>query len=157
MREVASRLSSPSPVAEPLSESSNVVPVPVLAAGADPSALDVAEPPLADSLLLDRRLVGGSARGIFACEVGANAMGHLRGVAEPGDLVVFERPARRSSGRICAVRRASGVVLSRVLLKDQTLLLLPGEGESGFEAIDVPDDAALARALAGSHVLLIRR
>ena len=159
MREVAARLTSPSPVAEARTESSSVVSVPVLAEGSDPTVLDNGNPgrALVDTVLVDRRLVGPSARGLFACDVTARAMKHLRGVAEPGDRVVFQRGAEIAPGRICAVRRAAGLVLSRVLVNAPTLLLLPGEGESGFESIDVPDEAALGRVVVGTHVLLIRR
>jgi hypothetical protein len=44
-----------------------------------------------------------------------------------------------------------------VLWNGRTLLLLPGDGESGFESIDVPDPKLLGHVLVGSHVLLIRR
>jgi len=159
MREVAARLASPSPVEEIRAESPSVVSVPVLAEGKDPSVLEGGEPGrgLVDSLLLDRRLVGPSARGLFACDVTARAMTHLRGVAEPGDRVVFQRGAELAPDRICAVRRPQGLVLSRVLYNGRTLLLLPGEGESGFESIEVPADTKLADVVVGSHVLLIRR
>ena len=84
-------------------------------------------------------------------------MKHLRGVAEPGDRVVFQRRAELAPERICAVRHAGGLLLSRVLFNGRTLLLLPGEGESGFESIDVPDAQLLGDVVVGSHVLLIRR
>jgi len=159
MRAVASRLTSPSPVAQAPSVSAAVVSVPVLAEGSDPAALDGSDAgrALVDSVLLDRRLVGSSARGLFACDVTPRSMKHLRGVAEPGDRVVFRRGATLAPDRICAVRRQAGLVLSRVLYNPGTLLLLPGDGESGFESIDVADGAALARLVVGSHVLLIRR
>ncbi len=48
------------------------------------------------------------------------------------------------------------MVLSRVLVKGQSLLLLPGEGEHDFESVEVRGPEALARVIAGTHVLLIR-
>jgi len=159
MRDVASRLTSPSPAEAVRAETSAVVSVPVLAEGADPSVLEEHEPGrgLVDSLLLDRRLVGPSARGLFACDVTTRAMKHLRGVAEPGDRVVFQRGAALAPDRICAVRRPQSLVLSRVLFNGRTLLLLPGEGESGFESIDVKAGTPVGDVVVGSHVLLIRR
>ena len=84
-------------------------------------------------------------------------MKHLRGVAAPGDVIVFRQGGDVAPGRVYAVRTPRGVVLARALFKDRSLLLLPGEGESEFEAIEVPDPKALLDAIAGTHVLLIHR
>jgi len=48
-------------------------------------------------------------------------------------------------------------VLSRVLFKGRSLLLLPGEGERDFASVDVEGLKALPGVVAGTHVLLIRR
>jgi hypothetical protein len=159
MREVASRLTSPSPAEPAPAQPSSVVSVPVLAEGADPALLDTGEPgrALVDSLLLDARLVAASARGLFACDVTSRAMKHLRGVAEPGDRIVFQREAAPAPDRICAVRGTDGLLLSRVLYNGRTLLLLPGAGETGFESIELKPGTPLTDVVAGSHVLLIRR
>src|SRR5512143_2181772 len=111
LREVASKL-TPSPPAE-AAHASGVVAVPVLAEGADPADLERVRS--RDKLLLDRRLLGGHEPGqLFACEVPASAAGHLRGVAAPGDRVVFRRGGPVAPDRICAVRTGRGLVLSRV-------------------------------------------
>jgi DNA-binding XRE family transcriptional regulator len=162
MRQVAARLSSPSPLASPAEApgaAPAVVSVPVLAEGSDPIVLDGAEPTRAivDSVLVDRRLLGPGARELFAYDLTAKSLAHLRGVAEAGDRLVFQRPAVPTPDRICAVRRAGGLLLSRVLWNGRTLLLLPGDGQSGFESIDVPDQKVLGHVLVGSHVLLVRR
>jgi transcriptional regulator with XRE-family HTH domain len=156
MREVARRLSSPSPSAEDLTGSPSVVSIPVLAEGADPARIDETGAAVADRLLLDRRLLGRGATDLFACVVVAGDMRHLRGLAEPGDRVVFERGATLAPDRICAVRAGGRLVLSRVLRSGGALLLLPGEGETGFELLEIPDDDALVDRVAGAHVLLIR-
>jgi transcriptional regulator with XRE-family HTH domain len=158
MREVAGRLTTPAAGAQRCYEPTSVVSVPVLAEGSDPAVLDAAETgrALVDTVLIDRRLVGPSAEGLFACDVAPRAMKHLRGAALPGDRIVFQRPAQLAPDRICAVRSPAGVLLSRVLFNGRTLLLLPGEGESGFESIEIPEKA-LAHVVVGSHVLLIRR
>jgi transcriptional regulator with XRE-family HTH domain len=155
LRDVASKLTpSPSarvPYAEP---ASGVVAVPVLAEGAHPLERSRSR----DRLLLDRRLLGGyDPRQLFACEVPASATGHLRGVAAPGDRVVFRRDGTATPDRICAVRTDRGLVLSRVLVQDRSLLLLPGEGESEFESVGLGEVRELTDVIAGTHVLLIRR
>jgi hypothetical protein len=136
-----------------------VVAIPVLAAGADPTAL---EAPLArtvgDQLLLDRRLLGGhDAQQLFAYEVTPAATKHLRGVAAPGDRIVFERHGTVTPDRICAIRTPKGIVLARALVKEGALLLLPGEGEVDFESVGLPDAGNLSDVVVGTHVLLIRR
>ena len=181
MREVASRLndpnaasaagsapgtpgpaagSSPSPArpAEASEAELRVLGIPLLAESADPDRDVPASPALRDRLFVDRRLVAGHApESLFAYEVSAAAMKHLRGLAAPGDHVVLRRGDDVSSDRICAVRTGRGIVLSRVLFKDRSLLLLPGERERDFEALEVEDEHALAQLVAGTHVLLIRR
>jgi transcriptional regulator with XRE-family HTH domain len=156
LREVASKLTpSPSAVAPYAEPASGVAAVPVLAEGADPAELERSRS--RDTLLLDRRLLGGhDPRQLFACEVTATATGHLRGVAAPGDRVVFRRGAPVTPDRICAVRTGRGLVLSRVLVQDRSLLLLPGEGETEFESVGLGDGRELADVVAGTHVLLIR-
>ena len=94
---------------------------------------------------------------LFAYDVTLAAMKHLRGVASPGDRIVFRRGGRVAPDRICAVRTPEGVVLARVLFKGRSLLLLPGEGERDFESVEVDGLKALPGIIAGTHVLLIRR
>lgn len=159
MREVAARLTSPSPAAAGLTGSASVAAIPVLADGADPSVLDSAVPgaSVVDRLLIDRRLLDPATRGLFACDVTPRAMKHLRGVAQPGDRIVFERGAHIAPDRICAVRQGAGLLLSRVLRNGRSLLLLPGEGETGFESLEMPNETALGDIVVGTQVLLIRR
>jgi hypothetical protein len=120
----------------------------------------IAPSPLAirDRLLVDRRLVAdhGPER-LFAYDVTLPAMKHLRGVASPGDRIVFRRGGRVAADRICAVRTPEGIVLARVLFKGRSLLLLPGEGQRDFESVEVDGLEALPGNIAGTHVLLIRR
>jgi hypothetical protein len=131
-----------------------VVRVPLLGEGADPDRSSA----IHDHLLVDGRLLDGhERRALFAYEVTPEAMKHLRGVAAPGDLIVFRAGGPLVPDRICAVRTGHGIVLARVLFKDPSLLLLPGEGQTEFEAVDLPDATAVQSAIAGTHLLLIRR
>jgi transcriptional regulator with XRE-family HTH domain len=170
LREVASKLSAHGQPAGarasaapdrpgPAATETSVVQIPVLPAGSDPIQLERTSRPSAmrDRLLIDRRLVDPQAGLVFAYEVTLEAMAHLRGWAEPGDVIVFRQGGHATPDRICAVRTNRGIVLGRVLLKDESLLLLPGEGETDFETVDLPDAKALQSAIAGTHVLLIRR
>jgi hypothetical protein len=132
--------------------------VPVLAVGADPGKLAPSPLAVQDRLLVDRRLVADHPpERLFAYEVALPTMKHLRGLASPGDRIVFQRGGRVGPDRICAVRTADGIVLARVLFKGRSLLLLPGEGERYFESVEVEDLKALPGVIAGTHVLLIRR
>ena len=136
-----------------------VVAIPVLAAGTDPTALDAPRARTGrEPLLLDRRLVDGhDAQQLFAYEVTPAATTHLRGVAAPGDRVVFQRHGAVTPDRICAIRTGRGIVLARALVKEGALLLLPGEGEVDFESVGLPEPGRLSDVVVGTHVLLIRR
>ncbi len=136
----------------------DVLRVPVLAEGADPGR--VVPKPLAvrDRLAVDRRLVGDHPEDrLFAYDVGEAHMRFLRGLACPGDRLVFQRGGRVSDDRICAVRTPDGVVLARVRLHGHGLLLLPGEGEGEAVPLTVEGGRGLRGVIAGTHVLLIRR
>jgi len=123
--------------------------VPVLADGADPGKIAPSPLAIRDRLLVDRRLVADHApERLFAYDVTLATMKHLRGVACPGDRIVFRRGGRAAPDRVCAVRTPEGIVLARVLFKGRSLLLLPGEGERV---------KALPGVIAGTHVLLLRR
>jgi hypothetical protein len=135
-----------------------VLRIPVLADGADPGRTLPSPLAIRDRLVVDRRLVADhSPERLFAYEVTLPAMKHLRGLASPGDRVVFQRGGRVGPDRICAVRTPDGIVLSRVLFKGRSLLLPPGEGERDFASVDVEGLKALPGVVAGTHVLLIRR
>jgi transcriptional regulator with XRE-family HTH domain len=168
LREVASRLGpetllarrpgrSPGPGRVADTTTSPVVEIPVLAAGSDPVAAATRPRPI-DRLILDRRLVDGVDAGeLFAYEVTPAATKHLRGVAAPGDRVVLRRRGAVTPDRICAIRTGRGIVLSRALVNEGSLLLLPGEGEVDFESVELEDPARVSDVVAGTHVLLIRR
>jgi transcriptional regulator with XRE-family HTH domain len=132
--------------------------IPVLAEGADPGKIAPSPLAIRDRLIVDSRLlIDHDPERLFAYDVTPAAMKHLRGVASPGDRIVFRRGGRVAPDRICAVRTPEGVVLARVLFKGRSLLLLPGEGERDFESVEVDGLKALPGVIAGTHVLLIRR
>jgi len=145
----ALELASTAPPAHATSAGPDVLRIPVLVPGADPGKLAPSPLAVQDRLVVDRRLVVDHApERLFAYDVTLPAMKHLRGLASPGDRIVFQRGGRVSADRICAVRTPDGIVLARVLFKGRSLLLLPGEGERV---------KALPGVIAGTHVLLLRR
>lgn len=153
------RPSRPDPAPPGASQgSAEILRVPVLAEGKDPGRTAPAPLAVRDRLLVDRRLVGDhDAEQLFAYDVTTANARYLRGLAAPGDRIVFRRGGRVAPDRICAVRTPAGVVLSRVRVKGRTLLLVPGEGERDGEPLDAENVDALPGAVAGTHVLLIRR
>jgi hypothetical protein len=135
-----------------------VIRVPVLAEGADPGRTRPSPLAIVDRLLVDSRMVGDvQAERLFAYQVTAKHLKHLRGLASPGDRLVFRRGAPVTADRISVVRTPRGIVLSRVRFEDGSLLLLPGEGEADLESVALEGLAALPGVVAGTHVLLIRR
>ena len=133
--------------------------VPILFEGADPGEDSPHPSSVQDRLQLDQKLfASGAERNLFAYVISRESGEHVRGLASPGDFVVFRRRARRiSPQRIHAVRVKGRVVLSRVLFKGSALLLLPPEQEGDFDVLEVGDEAGARRAIAGYSVLLIRR
>jgi len=161
LREVAYRLDpatptgeARSPASEPIAPEERVVRVPVLRRDAAPGSS--ASPPPLEHLLLDRRLFGNATGALFAYEVTASDMRHLRGLAGPGDRVVLREGGLVAPDRICAVRTPPGVRLSRCLASEGRLLLLPGDGEAGFESVLLPAGDDASNVVAGTHVLLLR-
>jgi transcriptional regulator with XRE-family HTH domain len=145
----ALELASTAAAAHATAAGPDVLRIPVLVPGADPGKLAPSPLAVQDRLVVDRRLVVDHApERLFAYDVTLPAMKHLRGLASPGDRIVFQRGGRVSADRICAVRTPDGIVLARVLFKGRSLLLLPGESERV---------KALPGVIAGTHVLLLRR
>jgi hypothetical protein len=136
----------------------DIITVPVLADGADPGRTIPSPMAIRDRLVVDRRLVEdyGPDR-LFAYDVSTRDMDFLRGLASPGDRIVFRRGGRVAPDRICAVRTRAGVVLARVEFRGHSLVLLPGEGARDVEPLELEDVQGLLGVVAGSHVLLIRR
>jgi hypothetical protein len=140
------------------SNQEDVVTVPVLADGADPGRTVPSPMAVRDRLVVDRRLVEdyGPDR-LFAYDVSPRDMDFLRGLASPGDRIVFRRGGRIAPDRICAVRTRTGVVLARVEFRGNSLVLLPGEGTRDVEPLELEVAQGLLGVVAGTHVLLIRR
>lgn len=169
LREVAYRIAS-APVTRGPDLEPEVLRIPVLARNEDQRTTSSASRAMGPHVLVDPRLLadsrqvtdsrplaGNEPELLFACEVTPRDMKHLRGIATPGDLVVLRRGGPVAPDRICAVRTGDGIVLTRVLLKDRSLLLLPGEGEHDFESLEVSGTGVVPDMMRGTQVLLIRR
>lgn len=136
----------------------DVVRVPVLAEGADPGKTVPSALAIRDRLVIDRQLLEDyHPDQLFAYDVTRTSVAHLRGLAAPGDRIVFRRGGRVAPDRICAVRTRSGVVLARVRFDGPALLLLPGPADATAEPTALEDVKGVAGVVAGTHVLLIRR
>jgi hypothetical protein len=136
----------------------DIVSVPVLADGADPGRTVPSPLAIRDRLVVDRRLVEDyDPDRLFAYDVSRRDMDFLRGLASPGDRIVFRRGGRIAPGRICAVRTRSGVVLARVEFRGHSLVLLPGERTRNVAPLELENVRGLTGVVAGTHVLLIRR
>ena len=136
----------------------HTITVPVLAPGADPGRTIPSPMAIRDRLVIDSRLVEDYDPGrLFAYDVTARDLVFLRGLASVGDRIVFRRGGRVAPDRICAVRTSSGVALARVEFQGHSLLLLPGEGMRDAKPLRLENFEGLAGAIAGTHVLLIRR
>jgi transcriptional regulator with XRE-family HTH domain len=163
LREVAYRLdphSLPTPgsrrTPDRAVEKEAVVRVPVLGRGAEPQPGGLVAGGR-EHILVDRRLLADEARGpYFAYEVTDADARHLRGVAGPGDRVVLQPGGAVSPDRICAVRTDGGIRLSRVLVSEGLLVLLPGDGEAEFDSVALPA-VGVSGVVVGTHVLLLRR
>jgi len=156
--EMEGALGEPAPPYEPVAEPSepSTLAVPVLAEGSDP---DAGSPPVVERLRIDAAAVPAEDRaGLLAYRVTAHGARRLRGQVEAGSLVVISRRFRPPAPeRIHAVRVRGEVVLSRTLWKGSSLLLLPSEGDSDFEDVEVDDASRLREILVGSVVLSLRR
>jgi hypothetical protein len=132
--------------------------VPVLAPGADPGRTTPSALAIRERLTLDRRLLEEhSPERLFAYEVTRRDMKHLRGLAEPGDHIVFRRGGRTTEDRICAVRTSRGVVLARVLIIGDAVVLRPGVGGRVTSPPVIEGLEAKRGIIAGTHLVVVRR
>ncbi len=132
--------------------------VPVLADGADPGKTTPSPMAIRDRVLIDAQLVGDHHPDqLFAYDVTRDNLEFLRGLACPGDRIVFRRGGRVTPDRICAVRTHRGVILARVEFREHSIVLLPGKGVPGAAPLELENTTGLRGVVAGTHVLLIRR
>lgn len=134
---------------------SGVVAVPVLPEDTDPGRPSVPLPTTTEALFVDARLLPEEDFDhLFAYCLSEAASRRVRPLATAGDYLVMTRKVRRPAAeRIHAVRLGGRVVLTRLLVKGDSLLLLPTEGRSDFELL-APREA-LDRVVAAS-VLVVR-
>jgi transcriptional regulator with XRE-family HTH domain len=131
-----------------------VIRIPLFEEDADPAAN--ARP--IEIVHLDRRMLpAGGAERPFAYRPGPEALSRAGGLIEPGELVVLSsRPGNLDPQSVHAVRFEGRIVLSRVLFKGNALLLLPPEGSSEFDIIEIDDRSELDDKIAGTVVLTVR-
>lgn len=134
------------------------VELPVLEAGADPGNERIPTEAIQDVLLLDSRVFGrGKPTRPFAYRLNEAMIARVLDLFRPGDWVVVDsRPGGLTADRVHAVRLHGRVILSRVLAKRDSLLLLPTEGQSDVQVLDLPPGEPLDRVIVGCVVVTIR-
>jgi transcriptional regulator with XRE-family HTH domain len=128
--------------------------VPLLEEGVDPAD----DPTPVETLRFDRRLLPeGDTERLFAYRPGPDALSRAGDLIKPGELVVLSsRPGNLDPQSVHAVRFEGRIVLSRVLFKGNALLLLPPEGSSEFDIIEIDGRSDLDHKIAGTVVLTVR-
>jgi transcriptional regulator with XRE-family HTH domain len=134
------------------------VEVPVLSECADPGDETIPADVIVDVLRLDPRVFGHrEPLRPFAYRPRERAIARVRDLIHPGDWVVLDsRPRELSADHVHAVRFRERVILSRVLAKRDSLLLLPSEGRSDVEVLDLPPGELQKRLIVGSVAVTIR-
>ena len=132
--------------------------IPVLEDGDDPGPGPIHPDVVVDVLRLDPRVLG---RAVplrpFAFRLSEDAIERVRDLFRPGDWVVLDsRPGELTADRVHAVRFMGRVILSRVLAKRDSLLLLPSEGRSDVRVLDLEPGELPGRFIVGNVVLTIR-
>jgi transcriptional regulator with XRE-family HTH domain len=137
---------------------SSLIEVPVLRECADPGDGTIPSNLIVDVLRLDPRVFGREEPlRPFAYCPRYEAIARVRDLFRPGDWVVLDsRPRELSADRVHAVRFRERVILSRVIAKRDSLLLLPTEGRSDVEVLDLSPGEPAERLIAGSLLVTIR-
>jgi transcriptional regulator with XRE-family HTH domain len=136
----------------------DLVEVPVLAECADPGEGPIPPELIVDVLRLDPRVLGREdPLRPFAYRLGDDAIARVQDLFRPGDWVVLDsRPRELTADRVHAVRFDRRVILSRVLAKRDSLLLLPTEDRSDVQVLDLSPEEPLERFIVGCVVVTIR-
>ena len=132
--------------------------IPVLEDGDDPGPGPIHPDVVVDVLRLDPRVLG---RAVplrpYAFRLSEDAIERVRDLFRPGDWVVLDsRPGELTADRVHAVRFDRRVILSRVLAKRDSLLLLPTEDRSDVQVLDLSPEEPLSRFIVGCVVVTIR-
>jgi len=148
-------------------EEGPVLAVPLLEAGADPARALTEGRGVVDLIRLDRRMLAEDRQAgeLFALRPGDEAVRWVRSLIRPDDLVVLTTGVGKvRPGRIYAVRlgrgrprKRAGLVLSRLLVKGKTLLLVPSEGETDIEVVELGPGEKPRDRIAGEVVATVRR
>jgi transcriptional regulator with XRE-family HTH domain len=132
--------------------------IPVLDPGADPGSGGIPPESVLDVLLLDPRVLGREKpRRPFAYRLNEATIARVQDLYRRGDWVVIDsRPGVLTADRVHAVRLHGRVILSRVIAKRDSLLLLPTEGESDVQVLDLPPGESPDRVIVGCVVATVR-
>ena len=133
-------------------ESSPFLEIPLYPEGTDPDQSSPTGPPL----ILDRRLLpeGVEAGSLFAYRVTGDTV-RVATIADGSYVVVHRGAGRVTPEGLYAVRLHGRVVLARVLLSKRSLLVLPPEGKTKYDVIELESSAGAESYLVGRVVAVV--
>lgn len=144
------RQSGPPPSADP-------VPVPVLQDGFDPGDDPMNADGVIGTIPLPEQVLPPDVVGPFAYRPGKNAVRRVSDEMAPGSLVVLStRPGLLDAGHIQAVRHEGRVILSRVLQRSDSMVLLHDTDSSQVEVVDLAEGESALDRIAGTVVLVLK-
>jgi transcriptional regulator with XRE-family HTH domain len=135
-----------------LEESPPSLEIPLYPEGADPDQSSPAGPPL----ILDRRLLpqGVEAGSLFAYRVTGDTV-RVATITDGSYVVVHRAAGRVTPEGLYAVRLHGRVVLARVLLSRRSLLVLPPEGKTKYDVIELESSGGAEAYLVGRVVAVV--
>lgn len=135
-----------------LEESPQSLEIPLYPEGADPDRSSPAGPPL----ILDRRFLpeGVEAGSLFAYRVTGDSV-RVATIPDGSYVVVHRGAGRVTPEGLYAVRLHGRVVLARVLLSRRSLLVLPPEGKTKYDVIELESSAGAESYLVGRVVAVV--
>ena len=136
-----------------LEESPPSLEIPLYPEGADPDQSS----PTGSPLILDRRLLpeGAEAGSLFAYHVSGGDSVRVATIADGSYVVVHRGAGRVTPEGLYAVRLHGRVVLARVLLSKRSLLVLPPEGKTKYDVIELESSAGAESYLVGRVVAVV--
>ncbi len=142
---------------ETVSDVDDMAPVPVLEDGFDPGDDPMNATGVQGTIPLPEQVLPPSVVGPFAYRPGEEAVLRVSNEVAPGSLVVLStRPGPLDAKHIHAVRHQGRVILSRVLDRGDSMLLLHDSDRSQVEVVDLNPGEMIGERIAGTVVLVLK-
>ena len=134
----------------------DMVPVPVLLDGFDPGDDPMNADGVEGTIPLPEQVLPSGVVGPFAYRPGSDAVERVRNEIKSGSLVVLStRPGPLDAEHIQAVRHEGRVILSRVLERSDSMVLLHDSDSSKVEVVDLDPGEVILDRIAGTVVLVL--